>query len=287
MRNLPSSRIVVADVDAADRFSVELVRNVLLAYPHANILPVGVEKWPKLRAFLADDAQRFRSRTDYSQGFWDLVILGEDQLPVVGDVRVTIALPDVPSLPISEREIILVLGTPEGEVVVVPGTARKINGSHVLTPETFGRLRRAEKIARRRQVRAVILSGWNGCDDNSRSEAVQMLDVWRGPQVPIILDEAARTTAENALWAASLTNALGQVRRVCMVASWVSALRLGLAMIAAFGGWRVRLRLSVVWGRTQAASWRPALVGLIYLRRHLDIGRAFLSDGPDGPDARL
>jgi hypothetical protein len=282
------SRLVVADVDTAERVTIELVRNILVAYPNANVFAAGVARWPKLNAFLTNEAFRFGMQTDHVKGYWDVYIVGDDSEYVAdGVVGMVIALPNTRDAIIAESRVDLDLGTPAGEVVVVPGTARVINGSHLLTAETCGRVRRAERIAERRPVRALILSGWNGRVEGSQSEAAQMLVAWHGPQIPIILDEAARTTAENALWAASLATALGGVRRIRMVTSWVSALRLGLATFAAFRKTSVQPRLSIVWGRNQAASWRPAFGGLVHLRRHLRVGRAILSSGPDSPSAQL
>ncbi len=290
MFSRPPSRIVVADAEAAELFTIELLRNILIARPGANVLVVGVDGRPLLHSFLTHQALRWGARTDHGLGYWDVVVIGEgavDDPTVDGDVRTAITLPGARATVAAERQLDLVVGTPTGDVVVVPGTARTIDGTHTLTAEAFGRLRRAEELARRMPVRAVILSGWNGNDERGASEAAQLLDAWRGPHIPVILDEAARTTAENALWSASLATALGDVRTVRMVASWVSSLRLGLATRSALRTTTVRPRLSIVWGRAHGASWRPAIGGLAHLRRHLRVGRALLADGPGSPEARL
>lgn len=266
-----------------------MVRNALIAHPHTAVLAAGIDSWPMLEAFLGAEASRYQSGSD-TVGRWGVRVVGEGPAAELPDmIGTTIAMPGAaPAGSASTKWTKLALGAPAGLVVVVPGTARLENGVHTLTAETYGRLRRAEQIARRRPVRAVILSGWNGPnDDQGQSEAAQMRDAWRGPAVPIILDEAARTTAENALWSASLAGALGDVHELCMVTSWVSSVRLGLATMAALRGSGVRLRLSVVWGHDQAASWRPAIGGLVHLRRHLRIGRTLIAEGPDSPGAQL
>ncbi len=268
------------DIEAAQRVAIELLRNTLVAYEQANILVTGIEGWSKLRNFLVNEVPLYDAKTDYNRGHWDIcIICGTEEFSVAGHVRLVVALPGTHDIVTAERRIELDLGAPTGEVVVVPGTARVVNGSHVLTAETFGRLRRAELIAGKKQIRALILSGWNGKIGHCPSEAAQMLDKWQGPQVPVILDEAARTTAENALWSASLATALGGVRRVRMVTAWVSALRLGLATFIAFRRTSIVPVLSVVWGRVQSASWYPAIVGLIHLRRHIRVGRAVITNG--------
>jgi uncharacterized SAM-binding protein YcdF (DUF218 family) len=49
----------------------------------------------------------------------------------------------------------------------------------------------AERVARASGARTVVFSGWSG-------EAAQMRDLWRGPDVELVLEEAAATTAQNA-----------------------------------------------------------------------------------------
>lgn len=257
--------------------AIELVRNTIIAYPDTNVRTRDIDEWPLLLEFVNTEAALFGARSE--GGRWDAHVAGGRREPAPADrACLTVTSP-------AGRRVELVVGTPAGEVVVVPGTARTVNGTHTLTAESFGRLRRAEEIARRGPVRALILSGWNGRDEHGSSEAAQLLDAWRGPSVPVVLDEAARTTAENALWSAALASALGDVPRVRMITAWVSAPRLGLATSAALRGTGIGLRLSVVWGRAQAASWRPAIVGLVHLRRHLRLGRALLAHGPNDPDA--
>jgi DUF218 domain len=288
MPAMPVSRIIVANMAAAERMAIELVRNSIIAHSNANVVTANIGRWPLLRSFLRHQAQRFDAHVDETSTDADICVVGVGPEPVSASaVRLAVALPGVQDLPSAQRRIALTVGAPAGEVLVVPGTARTVDGTHVLTAESFGRLRRAEDLVSRRPVRALILSGWNGRDGHGPSEAAQLLDAWQGLPVPVILDEAARTTAENALWSGAFATALGDVRRVRVVTSWVSALRLGLAMRAALKSTGSRLRLSVVWGRAQAASWRPAIGGLIHLRRHLRVGRALLTRGPAHPSARL
>jgi hypothetical protein len=280
------SQIIVANTADAERIAIELVRNAIIAHPNANVATANIARWPLLRSFVLHQAPRFGATVDPAATHAAICVVGDGPEPVTaGTVDLAVALPGVRELPEASRRVVLAVGVPVGEVIVVPGTARTVNGTHTLTAESFGRLRRAADLASRRPVRVLVLSGWNG--RSGVSEAAQLLAAWRGPRVPVILDEAARTTAENALWAGSFAAALGDVRRVRVVASWVAAPRLGLAMRAALRPTGARLRLSVVWGRTHAASWRPSIVGLVHLRRHLRAGRALLANGPADPGARL
>lgn len=287
MSRSPCSRVTVESSDAAQSLAIELVRNAMVARSCANVLVVGGKNWARIQDFVVNEASRYGAESDRSRGSCDVLVVGDAVESILDRVGILIVLPDARADVDAERRVEIVLGEPVGEVVLVPGTARQVNGVHVLTEESFGRLRRAEDIARRRRVRAVILSGWNGRSATSRSEAEQMLEAWRGPRVPLIVDDAARTTAENVLWAASLTTALGGVRKVRVVVPWVGALRLGLAVFIAFRRTKVVPVLSAVWGCAQAVSWRPAVVGLVHLRRHLRIGRAVIANGSEHPRARL
>ncbi|MFL5949979.1 MAG: YdcF family protein [Gaiellaceae bacterium] len=49
----------------------------------------------------------------------------------------------------------------------------------------------AERIARAARAETVVFSGWFG-------EAREMRNLWRGPDVELVLEEAAATTAQNA-----------------------------------------------------------------------------------------
>jgi uncharacterized SAM-binding protein YcdF (DUF218 family) len=66
--------------------------------------------------------------------------------------------------------------------IVLPGsTVRRVRERLV---------REAERVARTASARVVVFSG--------ASEAEQMRDLWQGPDVELVLEESATTTAENA-----------------------------------------------------------------------------------------
>jgi hypothetical protein len=273
------SRLLVADRDAADRVAVELVRNHLIAHPAQNLVVAGPADLPVLRAFLRRARPVFQFTTRPLPGGPGFSILSAESAgpAVVHDAVIVLGAPAASMATRCETE--LVIGYPAGTVIVVPGTAADRDGVHTLTAEAFGRLRRAEKIARQSTVRAVILSGWSGPGACGLSEAEQLMQAWAGPDVAVVLDETARSTAENALCAAGVIGALGEVREVIVVASWGNALRLRFAFRAALRPVGLRPRMSTVWGVSHGASWRPGLVGLFLLRRHLLAGRAFLDRG--------
>jgi hypothetical protein len=273
------SRLLVADRVAAERVAIELVRNHLIAHPAQNLVVSGSADLPVLRAFLRRARPVFGFTTrPLPRGPGFAVMSAGSARP--GAVNDAVIFPGVRTASVAKRcETELIIGHPAGTVIIVPGTAADRDGIHALTAEAFGRLRRAEEIARESAVRAVILSGWNGPGADGLSEAEQMMQAWAGPAVPIVLDEAARSTAENALCTAAIIGALGDVRDVIVVASWGNALRLRFAFRAALRAQGLRPRMATVWGVRHGASWRPGLVGLFRLRRHLVAGRAQLDRG--------
>jgi uncharacterized SAM-binding protein YcdF (DUF218 family) len=273
------SRLLVPDLTAAERVAIELVRNHLIAHPARNLAVAGSAELPALGAFLRRARPVFAVTTCPLPRGAGFAVTEAGSAPPAG-VDDAVILPGAGADPVARRcETELVIGHPAGTVIVVPGTAADRDGVHALTAEAIGRLRRAEALARESAVRAVILSGWNGPGGQGLSEAEQLMRAWAGPNVPLVLDEAARSTAENALCTAAIIGALGGVRDVIVVASWGNAVRLGLAFRAALRPQGLRPRLSTVWGVRHGASWRPGLTGLFRLRRHLLAGRAQLDRG--------
>jgi uncharacterized SAM-binding protein YcdF (DUF218 family) len=270
------SRLLVPDLTAAERVAIELVRNHLIAHPARNLAVAGSAELPALGAFLRRARPVFAVTTRPLPRGAGFAVTGAGDQPPAG-VDDAVILPGAGAGAAARRcETRLVIGHPAGTVIVVPGTAADRDGVHALTAEAIGRLRRAEALARESAVRAVILSGWNGPGGHGLSEAEQLMRAWAGPDVPLVLDEAARSTAENALCTAAIIGALGEVRDVIVVASWGNAVRLGLAFRAALRPQGLCPRLSTVWGVRHGASWRPGLTGLFRLRRHLLAGRAQL-----------
>lgn len=81
------------------------------------------------------------------------------------------------------------------------------------------RVRKAARLAARRLPRAVIFSGY-ASDSSGLSEALQMASAWPGPEVPMLLEEAAISTVENATRSLPIICALGGVRHVSVVTSF-------------------------------------------------------------------
>lgn len=172
-----------------------------------------------------------------------------------------------------------------GYVLVVPGTATTRGDRHRLRPAAYARLHAAEELASTRRPLFVVLSGYAG-DTDGPSEAELLADRWALPGVPLVLDVAARTTAENALCALSIITAVDAVGEVMSIASWSNALRQATVFRAAAPR-SLRVRTHIEWGAQHAESLRPGLTGLALAGRHLRAGRAYLRGGADGPGAWL
>jgi glucosamine-6-phosphate deaminase len=86
-----------------------------------------------------------------------------------------------------------------------------------LSAEGSARLRRAEEVAKRKSPHLVVLSGYSS--DGRRSEAEYLARSWAGPAVPLVLEEAATSTSENAAYSLLLLLAMPEVRAVTVVTS--------------------------------------------------------------------
>jgi uncharacterized SAM-binding protein YcdF (DUF218 family) len=81
--------------------------------------------------------------------------------------------------------------------IVVPGHAtRGRDGVYRISQTCRGLVREAEWVAEHTPVDAVIFTGW--APNGGASEAEQMRDAWRGPNVELVLEPTASVTAENA-----------------------------------------------------------------------------------------
>jgi DUF218 domain len=112
-------------------------------------------------------------------------------------------------------------------VVAVLGYSR--GSGEALHPIGAERLRHAQAISA--EARAVVLSG--------HGEAELMRDGWTGPEVTIICDTTARSTAQNAAAVAAAARSLGADEVVVVTSRWHS-FRAGRLVRAALPGTTVR-----------------------------------------------
>ncbi len=85
-----------------------------------------------------------------------------------------------------------------------------------LHPICVARLRHAEEIAE--GARAVVLSGY--ARHGGRGEAELMRAAWAGPDVPLVCDTTARSTAGNAAGIAAAARALAADQVVVVTSGW-------------------------------------------------------------------
>ena len=102
-------------------------------------------------------------------------------------------------------------------LVVLGHREPSISPEHRISEESHARLRRAERECRHDPPRAVILTGYTRT--GGLSEAEQMEADWRLPEVPVLLEDAGRDTAENASRSLPIIRAVGGIRRVTVVTS--------------------------------------------------------------------
>jgi len=80
------------------------------------------------------------------------------------------------------------------------------------------RLDLAANIARKHPSRAIIFSGYSKVSGQT-SEAVLMAAAWPGPLMPMLLDEAAQSTADNVARSLPIIRALSGIKQVTVVTS--------------------------------------------------------------------
>jgi glucosamine-6-phosphate deaminase len=92
-----------------------------------------------------------------------------------------------------------------------------ISAEHRISDESRARLRRAVRECHDDPPRLVVLTGWTRTD--GLSEAEQMKAEWSLPEVPTVLEEGGRNTAENASRSLPIVRAVGEIARVTVITS--------------------------------------------------------------------
>lgn len=129
-------------------------------------------------------------------------LLGHPRLTLICDRASAAALSAVPAT--GERALIVLGHHRQGR-------------DRGLSTEGSARLRRAEEEAWRQAPHLVMTSGYTS--DGRCSEAEYLARAWRGPEVPLLLEEAATTTSDNAAFSLPLLLATGEIRAVTVVTS--------------------------------------------------------------------
>jgi glucosamine-6-phosphate deaminase len=102
-------------------------------------------------------------------------------------------------------------------LIVLGHREPSISPEHRISHESRARLRRAARECRRDPPRAVIFTGYTRT--GGLSEAEQMEEEWPLSDVPALLEDAGRNTAENASRSLPIIRAIGDIRRVAVVTS--------------------------------------------------------------------
>jgi len=85
----------------------------------------------------------------------------------------------------------------DSTAIVVPGHGGLgSDGEHRISRRCLRLVEEAERLAASVRPEVVVFSGWSAT--GGRSEAEQMRDAWRGPDVELAVEPTARITAENA-----------------------------------------------------------------------------------------
>jgi glucosamine-6-phosphate deaminase len=134
------------------------------------------------------------------------LIRDHPRLTIVADTAAASLLRPRPSW--SSDRAVIVLGHRE------PG----ISAEHRISDESRARIERAIEECRGEPPRAVILTGYSRTV-HGLSEAEQMKAAWPLGHVPALLEDAGRSTAENATCSLPIIRAIGDVRRVAVVTS--------------------------------------------------------------------
>jgi uncharacterized SAM-binding protein YcdF (DUF218 family) len=92
--------------------------------------------------------------------------------------------------------------------IVALGSSRAAGtGLYRISPACRRVVTEAERLARQLRPRAVVFTGWS--PDGGTSEAEQMRALWRGPEVELVVEPTASSTAENAARALPLLRERG------------------------------------------------------------------------------
>lgn len=150
-------------------------------------------------------------------------------------------------------------GAASDRVVVVLGHREPgISAEHRISAESRARLRHAVALARRKPVRAAVLTGYTAT--GGLSEAEQMKTTWDDSLAPALLEVAGRDTAENASRSLPIILALGAREVVVVSSAWHVRVPFFFAPYRHYG-LHVRYRPSVFhgpWGRMLREELRQA-----------------------------
>jgi uncharacterized SAM-binding protein YcdF (DUF218 family) len=128
-------------------------------------------------------------------------------------------------------------------VVVLGNGLFGADGSYRIRRACRRSVAEAARLAARAGIRVVVFSGWS--PNGGPSEAAQMRALWRGPQVELVLEEGASTTAQNASRTLPLLLERG-VKEAVVICAPLHFLRARWMFRRVYGAHGIKVRFRVV-----------------------------------------
>ena len=162
--------------------------------------------------------------------------------------------------------------------IVVPGHGDvDPEGAHRITRRCLRLVHEAERLVTADDADVVVFSGWSST--GGPSEAEQMRDLWRGPDVELVVEPTARNTAENAARTLPLIRERGIERAVVVCApTHLARTRLLFGRLYRSAGVEVAFRAVAVAPSLRSIVWE--LAAFPFLPAQLRAARAELARRP-------
>lgn len=165
--------------------------------------------------------------------------------------------------------------------IVVPGNGRfDRDGVYRITGRCRRLVAEAERLAERLAPEVVVFSGWS--PGEGPSEAEQMREAWRGPEVELVVEPTASLTAQNAARTLPLLLERG-VQRAIVVCAPLHSFRTRLFFGRVYGGYGIATELIVVRMAPTARGLAWELAALPYCRLQLRAAQAELTGRVPAP----
>jgi uncharacterized SAM-binding protein YcdF (DUF218 family) len=159
--------------------------------------------------------------------------------------------------------------------IVVPGHGNlDSDGVHRVSDRCLRLVHEAELLVSAGAADVVVFSGWSST--GGHSEAEQMRDAWRGPQVELVVEPTARNTAENAARTLPLLRGRGVARAVVVCApTHLARTRLLFRRVYRGSGIEVAFRAAPLAPTVRSIAWE--LAALPFVPAQLRAARAELA----------
>ena len=161
---------------------------------------------------------------------------------------------------------------------VDPGHGRlDLDGEHRISERCLRLVREAEQLVSPAAADVVVFSGWSST--GGPSEAEQMRDAWRGPDVELVVEPTAASTAENAVRTLPLLLERGTSRALVVCAPpHLFRTRLLFGLLWRGSGIELSFRAPRLAPTVRGVAWE--LLALPFLPVQLLVARAELARRP-------